>query len=87
MAIAPSAGEKADAYVAKSGDFPFPLLSDANHEVFDSYDVVSKLRSLGQRPAMFVIDADGHVTYNQVGKQQTDLPTTDEILQELEALG
>jgi len=86
LAIAPSAGKKADEYVAKSGKFPFPLLSDHDHRVFDLYDVASKLMSLGQRPAMFVIDSDGAVVYNQVGKQQTDLPTVDEILTELGAL-
>lgn len=86
MAIAPSAGKKADEYVAKSGAFPFDLLSDEDHAVFDLYDVGSKMLSLGQRPAMFVIDADGKVTYNQVGKQQTDLPTVDEILTEVNAL-
>lgn len=86
LAIAPSSGDKADQYVAKSGKFPFPLLSDRDHKVFDAYDVVSKLLSLGQRPAMFVIDAAGVVAYNQVGKQQTDLPTVDEIIDELKAV-
>lgn len=86
LAIAPSAGKKADEYVAKAGEFPFPLLSDFDHRVFDLYDVGSKLLSLGQRPAMFVIDSEGAVTYNQVGKQQTDLPTVDEIIAELGAL-
>ena len=80
LAIAPSAGRKADEYVAKSGNYPFPLLSDHDHSVFDAYDVGSKLLSLGQRPAMFVIDSQGAVTYNQIGKQQTDLPTVDEIV-------
>ncbi len=86
MAIAPSSGRKADAYVAKSGDFPFPLVADTDHSIFDDYDVASKLMSLGQRPAMFVLDADGVVTYNQVGTQQTDLPTVDEIVSQIEAI-
>lgn len=86
LAIAPSSGKSADEYVAKSGDFPFPLLSDEDHAVFDQYDVAEKLISLGQRPAMFIIAADGTVAYNQVGRQQIDLPTVDEIVAELEGV-
>ncbi len=85
IAVAPGGmGNDADKYVAKNGPFPFPILIDDRHDVFDAYDVMSKLRSLGQRPAQFVIDAAGTVVYNQVGTWQTDIPPIDETLQRLD---
>ncbi len=85
MVIAPGSADKADEYIARSGTFPFAVLSDQDHTVFDAYDVGKKLMSLGQRPAMFVLDPNGIVTYNQVGTQQTDLPTVEEIVREVMA--
>jgi peroxiredoxin len=66
---------------------PYPLLADQTHEVFDRYDVASKLMSLGQRPALFVLDAGGIVRYNQVGVQQWEIPPNEEILGVLAGLG
>jgi peroxiredoxin len=88
LTIAPGGpGNSVDKYLdGKGGAFPFAVMSDAKHKVFDDYDVASKLLSLGQRPAMFIIDHDGKVRYNQVGTQQTNLPPIDEILAELDKL-
>lgn len=81
VAVAPGGmGNDADKYVAKHGEFPFAIAVDDDHEVYDRYDVLSKLRSLGQRPAQFVIDGEGRVLYNQVGTHQTDIPPIDETL-------
>jgi peroxiredoxin Q/BCP len=63
-----------------SNPMPFDLLADENHAVFDRYDVVNRLMSLGQRPALFVIDGGGIVRYNQVGVQQWQIPPNEEIL-------
>ena len=88
LAIAPSGpGNSIGKYIDKKGAFPFPLLADAKHKTFHRYDVVKKIASLGQRPALFVIDPDGVVRYNQVGTQQTDIPPIAEILAELDKLG
>jgi peroxiredoxin len=87
LAIAPGGpGNNIDKYIGKAGEFPFPMLKDAKHEVFDRYDVVKKLASLGQRPALFVIDREGIVHYNQVGTQQTNIPPIAEVLRELDEL-
>ena len=77
-----SAGER----YLKKNPTPFPLIGDDDHQVFDTYDVISKMMSLGQRPALFVIDADGTVVYNQVGTQQFQIPPNEEILTILESL-
>jgi len=66
---------------------PGTMLTDAKHKTFDLYDVVKKIASLGQRPALFVIDREGVVRYNQVGTQQTNIPPIAEVLAQLDALG
>jgi peroxiredoxin len=87
LAIAPGGlGNSVDKYVGKAGAFPFPMLVDAKHKTFDQYDVVKKIASLGQRPALFVIDREGVVRYNQVGTQQTNIPPIAEVLAGLDAL-
>jgi peroxiredoxin len=79
IAIAPEGVEGLSRY-PDGGVFPFPLLGDENHRTFDAYDVASRAFSLGQRPAVFVIDRDGIVRFDSVGTQQWQIPTNDEIL-------
>ena len=87
LAIAPAGpGNNIEKFVGKKGEFPFPLMTDPTHEIFDRYDVAKKLLSLGQRPALFVFDAGGRVAYNQVGTQQTDIPAIDEVLAVIDSL-
>ena len=70
----------------KSHPLPFPVVADDDHAVFDAYDVGSKGLSLGQRPAVFVIGADGVVRYDHVGTQQWQIPSDAEVLDLLEHL-
>ncbi len=87
IALAPSGmGNDVDKYLKSKGPVPFALVTDPKHKVFDDYDVAKKLMSLGQRPALFVLDEHGVVRYNQVGTQQTDIPPIDETLAELDRL-
>jgi peroxiredoxin len=65
---------------------PFPTLIDEQHQVFDAYDVTSRLLSLGQRPALFVVDADGLVRFDEVGAQQWNIPSDRKIVSILESL-
>ncbi len=85
VAIAP---ERADDVVRFTRDnpFPFPLLPDEGHATFDDYDVVSRLLSLGQRPAVFVIDTQGRVVFDSVGSQQWQIPTNREVFAKLDEL-
>ena len=86
LAIAPDDLASTQKFL-QSNPLPFALLPDSDHVVFDAYDVANKLASLGQRPGLFVIDADGIVRYNQVGVQQWQIPTDEEILGVLRQLG
>lgn len=85
MAIAPHTVEEAAAFAGER-DYPFPMLCDPGLDVFRAYDVQSKLASLGQRPAVFVIDAEGVVRFDSVGSQQWQIPSVDELLGVLSAL-
>ena len=64
----------------RDSDYPFPILADVDHAAFDAYDVVSKLTSLGQRPAVFVVDRTGIVRFDSIGTQQWEIPSNDDVL-------
>jgi len=79
IAIAPDDAQGV-ARFTRDNDYPFPLLADGNHAVFDAFDVINRLSSLGQRPAVFVIDQFGVVRFDSIGTQQWQIPTNDNVL-------
>jgi peroxiredoxin len=79
VAVAPDTAEGVARFV-RDRDFPFPLLADPEHAAFDPYDVVSRMTSLGQRPAVFVIGPDGIVRFDSIGTQQWQIPSNDAVL-------
>jgi peroxiredoxin len=85
VAIAPDDAEGV-AKFTRTNSYPFALLADSEHAVFDAYDVVSTLMSLGQRPALFVIDTQGTVRFDSIGKQQWEIPSNENVLAVLAAL-
>jgi peroxiredoxin Q/BCP len=85
LAISAESPERSEAYL-RSHPLPYPTLVDADHEVFDAYDVTSRMMSLGQRPALFVVDADGIVRFEEVGAQQYNIPRNDKVIEILESL-
>jgi thioredoxin-dependent peroxiredoxin len=85
LAISAESPQRSEAYL-RSHPLPYTTLVDAEHEVFDAYDVTSRLISLGQRPGLFVIDAEGVVRFEEVGAQQYNIPPNEQVLQVLESL-
>lgn len=85
VAIAPDTAEGVGRFV-RDRDYPFSLLADADHTVFDAYDVVSRLSSLGQRPALFIVDQTGVVRFDSIGTQQWEIPSKDNVLAVLSSL-
>ena len=85
LAISAEAPRRVESYL-RSHPLPYPTLVDEDHAVFDVYDVTSRLISLGQRPALFVIDADGVVRFEEVGAQQYNIPPNETVLGVLESL-
>lgn len=65
---------------------PFPVLADEKRAIFKSYDVQSRLWSLGQRPAVYVVDRVGVIRWAHLGTQQWDIPTNAQVLAVLDRL-
>jgi peroxiredoxin Q/BCP len=82
LTIAPDDAEGV-AKFTKENPYPFPLLADAEHKVFDAYDVVSRMASLGQRPAVFIVDRDQRVVLDSIGTQQWQIPSNTDVLNRL----
>jgi peroxiredoxin len=85
VAIAPESTAAVERYVSQH-PVPYAILSDSDHTVFDAYDVASRAMSLGQRPALFVIDRAGIVRFDTVGTQQWQIPTNQQVLTVLSTL-
>ena len=85
IAIAPDTLENAREFFERR-ELPFTCLPDPDREVFRQYDVKSAMVSLGQRPGLFIVDAEGIVRYAHLGWQQWEIPTIDETLKQLDAL-
>ena len=85
LAISAEPPQRSEVYL-RSHPLPYPTLVDADHAVFDAYDVTSRMISLGQRPGLFVIDAEGIVRFEEVGAQQFNIPPNEKVLGVLESL-
>jgi peroxiredoxin len=85
VTIAPDTADGVTRFV-RDNAYPFPLLADSEHVVFDAYDVVSTMMSLGQRPALFVIDRTGTVRFDSIGTQQWQIPSNDNVLKVVASL-
>jgi len=85
LAVAPESVEAVQRYLQKNPT-AYPILSDNEHAAFDAYDVVSRAMSLGQRPAVFVIDSKGIVRFDSVGTQQWQIPSNEKVLGEVTGL-
>ena len=85
VAIAPDSASGVARFV-RDDNYPFALLADEEHAVFDAYDVISTMMSLGQRPAVFVLDKDGVVRFDSIGTQQWEIPSNDNVIAVLESL-
>jgi peroxiredoxin len=85
LAISAESAAASEAYL-RAHPLPYPTLIDENHATFDAYDVTSRLLSLGQRPALFVVDAEGIIRFGDVGAQQWNIPSNRVVLGVLEEL-
>jgi peroxiredoxin Q/BCP len=85
VAVAPDTVEGVARYLSRN-PLPYTVVADPDHRVFDVYDVHSRLVSLGQRPAVFVVDRDGVVRFDAVGTQQWQIPSNNEVLAVLRSL-
>ena len=80
VTVLSDSADRARSYFEQHG-IPFPCLVDPEHRVYDLYQVQSKVVSMGQRPGLFVIDADGIVRYAHIGWQQWEIPGNAGVLE------
>jgi peroxiredoxin len=59
---------------------------DNELDVYQQFDVQSKLTSLGQRPGLFIIDKQGLTRYAYLGTQQWEIPSNQIVLEQLQQL-
>jgi peroxiredoxin len=60
-------------------DLTFPLLSDQDAAVIEAYDVKHPLLRLSV-PAVFVLDSQGVIRWEQIGAHKADRALTEEVL-------
>jgi len=85
VVIAPDTMMNAQSFFEKN-PVPFTALVDNSLEVYQQYDVQSKLISLGQRPGLFIIDKQGIVQCAYIGAQQWEIPSNAQVLAQLDEL-
>ena len=85
VVIAPDTMGNAQSFF-KTSPVPFVALVDDSLEVYQMFDVQSKLISLGQRPGLFVIDKNGMIQFAYVGAQQWEIPANTVVLEKLAEL-
>ncbi len=84
--------------VALSADYPevarqtiselgitFPILSDSSRKRIIAWDVLHPFEGVA-RPSLFVLDRDGVVRWQYVGKSAADRPAIEDVLKALRKL-
>ena len=62
----------------------FNLLSDSDRSVIKTYGILNPLEHDGiAKPSIFIIDKEGRIRYMYVGKDPSDRPPDETILEEI----
>ena len=85
VVIAPDTLDNAQHYFEQN-PVPFTALVDETREVYQQFDVQSKLISLGQRPGLFIINKAGIVQFAFIGMQQWEIPPNSQVLEILKEI-
>ena len=78
-----SEDQKQAAAIKRELDLPFAVLADPGRRAITAYGVFHEQEPKGRllaRPAVFVIDPNGKISYQAVGDAPTDRPATEMIL-------
>lgn len=63
---------------------PFPVLSDADHDVAVAYNVFTNGIAIA---STFLIDIEGRVRWGHIAENPADRPTIDQMLEQVARLG
>ena len=80
LAVAPSASVDGARQTVSAA---YPMLADSNHKVAEAYGVYNLLGDQLAAPSVFIIAADGRITWSHVGRNATDRPSAQTILEKL----
>jgi len=83
MSVAP---ERVGRFRAKVGDVPWRLVADADRQIAAEYGVAERVYGVLEwvnAPSVFVVDRDGVLRWSYVGRELTDRPSVDRVLEEL----
>ncbi len=61
----------------------YPMLSDADHKVAETYGVYNLLGDGYAAPTVFIIDTDGRIAWSHVGQNPSNRPNAQTILERL----
>jgi len=67
-------------------DLGFPALFDPEAVVIERFDVYDTLNDGYATPSVFVIDKNGDIRWEYVGRHYNDRPTNQQVIAKLEAL-
>ena len=67
-------------------DLGFPALFDPEAVVIERFDVYGTLNDGYATPSVFVIDKNGDIRWEYVGRHYNDRPTNQQVIAQLEAL-
>lgn len=82
MAVVAQKSERVRRYIEETG-LPFNILIDESRDVLRAYGVWHRVGLDAwniARPALFLIEPDGRITYSFVAERQHEYPSREEIL-------
>jgi len=70
--------------MAQTTGAKFQILSDSDKKVITSYGIVNAQEHGGiAKPSIFILDKEGRIRYMHVGKDPSDRPSDEAILEEI----
>jgi peroxiredoxin len=70
----------------QKNSLPFIGMPDPSHQVLKQYGQEVNLFKLGRMPAMVIIDPEGQVRFVHYGKEMSDIPSNQEVLDTLDQI-
>jgi len=76
------------ARLAQVTEIEYPILADPGHQVLEAYGVYNLLGDGRAVPSMFIVDEQGVIVWEHIGRHKRDWPDTEVVLERLgEMLG
>ena len=70
----------------KGLELQYPVLYDTEAKVVKEYQVFDLLHDRGAAPAVFLLDKNGSIRWEYIGRSKSDRPSNSEIIRRLREL-